>query len=125
VTRTRRLALLQWTGIFVAPAAWIAQHAIGQAAAQISCSTANLGWGISNDAWQIGLLVGAEVLIVASAAAAVALYRATSDSDYHSPPPVGRMQLFAIAAIVTNVLLFVIVMLDGIASVVDVACRQS
>src|SRR5581483_8588425 len=116
---------LQWTGIFVAPAAWIAQHAIGQAAAQISCSAANLSWGISNDSWQIGLLVGAELLILASVAAAIAVYRGTSDADYHSPPPVGRLQLFAIAAMVTNVLLFVIVMLDGIASVVDAACRQS
>ncbi len=121
----RTLAWLQWLGLLVAPAAWFAQHAVGQAAAQISCSAANTSWHISNDAWQIGMLVGAIVLIVGSTAAAVVLFFATRPREYEDPPPVGRLQLFAIAAMTTNVLLLVIVLLDGIASVVDKACVQS
>lgn len=125
MSRMRTLTVLQWVGVFVAPAAWWAQHVVGQAAAQISCSVANSRWHVSNDAWQIGLLVGSGLLIVASGAAAVLVYLGTRESDYESPPPSGRMQLFSIASMVTNFLLLIIVLLDGIASVVDVNCRQS
>jgi hypothetical protein len=117
--------VLQWLGVFVAPLAWIGQHAVGQAAAQVSCSAANTSWSISNDAWQIGLLVGAGLLILASEAAAIAVYRGTKEASYQSPPPSGRFQLFSIAAMATNLILLVIVLLDGIASVVDIACSQS
>jgi hypothetical protein len=125
MSRMRKLALLQWVGIFVAPFAWVGQHLIGQAVAQISCSVANGPWGVSNDAWQVGLMVGAGLLILASEAAAVVVYRGTRESDYQSPPPLGRLQLFSIAAMSTNLLFLVIVLLDGIASIVDVSCRQS
>ncbi|MEN3340671.1 MAG: hypothetical protein V7644_75 [Actinomycetota bacterium] len=125
MSRIQKLAVLQWVGIFVAPLAWVGQHMVGQAIAQVSCSVANARWGVSNDAWQIGLLVGACLLILASEGAAIAVYRGTREGDYQSPPPVGRLQLFAVAAMTTNFLLFVIVLLDGIAGVVDPACRQS
>jgi hypothetical protein len=125
MTRLQRLAILQWAGLFVAPAAWLGQHLIGQAVAQLRCSVANTQWNVSNTAWQIVLLVVSATLILASIGAAVAVFRATSDADYTSAPPVGRMQMFAIAAMTTNLLLLVIVLLDGIASVVDITCRQS
>lgn len=121
----RRLSLLQWVGIFVAPAAWLGQHLVGQAAAQASCSVANVRWNISNDAWQIGLLAGAAALIIASGVAAIAVYRATRTRSYEDPPPVGRLQLISIAAMTTNLLLLVIVLLDGIASATDTPCVQS
>ena len=117
--------MLQWLGLFVAPAAWIGQHALGQAAAQVSCSAANTTWGLSNDAWQIGLLVGAGLLILGSGAAALVVYLGTRESSYQDPPPPGRMQLISIGAMTTNLLLLVIVLLDGVASIVDIACRQS
>jgi hypothetical protein len=125
MSRMRKLALLQWVGIFVAPFAWVGQHLVGQAVGQISCSVANGRWGVSNDAWQIGLMVAAGLLIIGSEAAAVVVYRGTRESDYQSPPPLGRLQLFAIAAMATNFILLVIVLLDGIASIVDPSCRQS
>lgn len=125
MSRARTLGLLQWVGVLVAPLAWWGQHVIGQAAAQASCSVANARWHLSNDAWQIGLLAGSVLLILASGAAAVAVYLGTRESSYQSPPPPGRMQLFAIGAMVTDFLMLVIVLLDGIATVVDVPCRQS
>jgi hypothetical protein len=121
----RRVNVMQWVGLFVAPLAWWGQHLIGQAIAQAQCSVANSTWHVSNRAWQIGLLVGAGLLILASEAAAVAAYRDTKDEDYESPPPAGRVQLIAIAAMTTNLIFLVIVLLDGIASILDIQCRQS
>jgi hypothetical protein len=119
------MKLLPWVGLFVAPAAWFGQHAVGQAIAQASCSAANVSWGVSNRTWQIVLLVVASVLILAAEAAAVAAFRETQSSSYEDAPPVGRVQLVAVAAMTTNLIYLVIVLLDGIASIVDISCRQS
>jgi len=124
VTRGRTVQLFQFVGFFVAPAAWFGQHLIGQAISQAGCSAANSSWGVSNRSWQIVLLAIACTLILLSEAAAVAAFRSTSES-YQSPPPEGRIRLIAIAAMTTNLIYLVIVLLDGIASIVDIACRQS
>jgi len=117
---------LQWLGLLVAPWAWFGQHVIGQAIAQAACSAANASWGVSNRAWQIVLLAVAGALILVSEAAAVAAFRATRTSDhYESPPPLGRAQLISIAAMTTNALYLVIVLLDGVASIADAQCRGS
>ena len=121
----RRASVLASLGLFVAPFAWLGQHLVGQAASTASCSPANGTWGMSNTAWQIGLLVGAGVLILLAEAAAVAAYRSTRSGDYESAPPLGRIQLVSVASMCTNLLFLVIVLLDGIASIVDIACRQS
>ncbi len=123
---TRVAGKLQWLGLLVAPWAWFGQHVIGQAVAQAACSAANVSWGVSNRTWQIALLAAAGALILVSEAAAVAAYRATRTADaYESPPPLGRAQLIAIAAMTTNLLYLVIVLLDGVASIVDAQCRGS
>lgn len=131
MTRGRAVQLFQFVGFFVAPAAWFGQHLIGQAISQAGCSAANGSWGVSNGswgvsirAWQIVLLAMACTLILLSEAAAVAAFRSTSES-YQSPPPEGRIRLIAIAAMTTNLIYLIIVLLDGIASIVDIACRQS
>ena len=120
---TRRVAVLQWLGLLVAPWAWFMQHLIGQAVSQASCTAANTSWGISNDAWQIGLLIGAGLLILLSEGAAVVAFRSTRRDSYEDAPPLGRVQLIAIAAMATNLIYLVIVLLDGIASMVGSGCR--
>ncbi|HEY2543159.1 MAG TPA: hypothetical protein VGH92_08905 [Gaiellaceae bacterium] len=124
MSRARALSLFQWVGFFVAPAAWFAQHVIGQAIAQASCSAANTSWGVSDRSWQVALLAAAGTLILLSEAAAVAAFRST-DASYESPPPQGRVKLIAIAAMTTNLIYLVIVLLDGVVSIVDAGCRQS
>jgi hypothetical protein len=125
MTSLRRVAVLQWLGLFVAPAAWFGQHLIGQAVSQASCARVNTAWGISNVTWQIVLIVVAGSLILLSEAAAVAAFLGTREASYEEPPPIGRMQLVAIAAMATNLLYLVIVLLDGVASVVHAGCVQS
>ncbi|MGH2972321.1 MAG: hypothetical protein ACRDLE_09425 [Gaiellaceae bacterium] len=125
MTRGRALLVFQWVGFFVAPAAWFGQHVVGQAIAQASCTVAGASWGVSNRTWQIALLGGAATLILLSEAAAIAAFRSTRGSSYESAPPEGRVQLVAIAAMTTNLIYLVIVLLDGIVSIVETACRQS
>ena len=121
----RRASVLQWIGLFVAPLAWIAQHLIGQGISQVTCSAANTTWGVSNTEWQIALIVIAGSLILLSEGAAVAAFLGTRRGDYESPPPLGRIQLMSVASMCTNLIFLVIVVLDGTASLVDIACRQS
>ena len=125
MSRLQKLAVLQWVGVLVAPFAWFGEFLVAQAIGQVSCSTANVRWDVSNDAWQITLMVGAGLLILVSEAAAVAVYRGTRESSYLSPPPVGRLRLIAVAAMATNLISLAIVLLGGIASVVDVGCTGS
>jgi heme/copper-type cytochrome/quinol oxidase subunit 2 len=120
-----RASTLQWIGLFVGPFAWLGQHLIGQAASQASCSAANTAWGMSNTVWQITLLVSAGLLILGSEAAAVVAFMRTREGNHESPPPLGRIQLISVASMCTNLLFLVIVVLDGTASLVDIACRQS
>jgi hypothetical protein len=123
--RIRRLSRLSWFGFFVAAFAWVAQHGIGQGVADARCSAGGSHWGISNVAYQTGLMIGAGLLILAAEAAAIAVFRATSDASYESPPPVGRIRHVAIASMTANLIFLVIVLLDGIASIVDATCRNS
>jgi hypothetical protein len=125
VTRLRKLSLLQWFGLFAAPWIWVAQHGIGQGAAQVSCTAPGQHWGVSNDAYQIVLMIVGGLVILASEAAAFVVFRGTSDASYESPPPVGRIRMIAVATMTTNLIFLVIILLDGIASVVDIACRNS
>ena len=118
------IRVLQWVGFFVAPLAWLGQHLIGQAISQARCSTVDAFWGVSNQAWQVALLATACALILLSEAAAIAAFRSTSAS-YEDPPPDGRIRLVAIAAMTTNLIYLVIVLLDGIVSIAEIGCRQS
>jgi hypothetical protein len=121
----RLLGVLQWFGLLGAAGAWWAQHLAGYGVTYARCSVAGIRWGMTYDAWQIGLMVGGCVVIVAAEAAAAIVFRETRDVDEMAGPPLGRLHFFATAALVANVLFLGIVVLDGLASVVDTVCRQS
>jgi hypothetical protein len=125
MSRLRKLSLLSWLGLFGAPWIWVAQHGIGPGAAEASCSVAGRHWGVSNDAYQIVLLVVAGVIILISEAAALLVLRATADASYHDAPPVGRIRMVAIATASTNLIFLVIIVLDAIASLVNTPCLNS
>ncbi|MFN2627107.1 MAG: hypothetical protein ABR569_00545 [Gaiellaceae bacterium] len=121
----RLLGLLQWFGLLGAAGAWAAQHLVGYGVTDASCSVAGIHWGVAQDAWQIGLMVGACIVIVAAEGAAAIVFRETRDVEETAGPPLGRLHFFATAALVANLLFLGIVVMDGLASVLDVACRQS
>lgn len=121
----RRLAALQWFGLLAGAFAWTVQHALGFGLTQAACAVGGRHWGIAHDFWQ-GLLMGVTVvLILVSLGASLLVLRRSAGASYEDGPPEGRIRFFAIAAVPVNVLMLMIVLLDGIASIADQACRQA
>ena len=130
----RRLSIVQWLGVMVAPLAWTGQHVVGYGVGQARCEV-GVAWNIGFDTWQLAILAAAGVLILISEAAAVTVFVATREVNYGDGPPddgrlagvvpASRLHFFATAAMVANVLFLAIVLLDGLASVFDSLCVQS
>jgi hypothetical protein len=120
----RRLEILQWFGLLAGALVWTAQHVVGYGITEAECGAGGLHWGISNDVWEGTLMGAALVCVLAAELASLAVIRATRSSSYESPPPPGRIRFFAIAAAAANLIFLVVILLDGVASLVNVACRQ-
>jgi hypothetical protein len=120
----RRLEILQWFGLLAGALVWTGQHVVGYGITEAECSRGGMHWGISNDVWQAALLGAAALLVVAAEAAAVAVVVRTRETSYESPPAPGRIRFFAIAAVAANLIFLTIMLLDGLAAIFDVACRQ-
>lgn len=130
----RRLGILQWAGLLVGAATWTGQHVTGIGITQAECNVAGATFGISNPVWQ-GTLMGisAAVIVLALACAAVVFVQTRGKEFGTGPTPPdekddvkpGRLHFFAAAALITNVLVLTIVLLDGSANLVNIACRQS
>jgi hypothetical protein len=123
--RNRLLEALQWFGILGAALAWSSQHVLGYGVTEAACGAGGTSWGIANDTWQIAIGACAGTVILGAEAAAVIVFRRTRGADHEGDPPLGRMQFFATAAIVANVLFLCIVALDTVASIYGYGCRQS
>jgi hypothetical protein len=131
----RRLGIVQWIGVVVAPLAWTGQHVVGYGVGQARCSVAGVRWGIGFDTWQLAILAAAGLLVVISEAAAVTVFLATRETNYGDGPPgegrwggavpYSRLHFFATAAMVANVLFLAVIFLDGLGSVFDSLCAQS
>lgn len=132
---TRALSVLQWVGFLGGALVWMAQHVVGYGAAEASCSVAAAGWGIRIGVWEAALLGCAAALVLGAEAAAIAVFRRTRAGEFGDGPldrpdgpdeaRLGRLHFFSAAALVTNALFLVIMLLDGSASIVDAVCRQS
>jgi hypothetical protein len=131
----RRLGIVQWIGVVVAPLAWTGQHVVGYGVGQARCSVAGMGWGVGFDTWQLAILGAAGLLVAISEAAAVTVFLATRETNYGDGPPgegrwggavpYSRLHFFATAAMVANVLFLAVIFLDGLGSVFSSLCVQS
>lgn len=130
----RRLSVVQWIGVMVAPLAWTGQHVVGYGVGEARCQV-GAAWNIGFDTWQLAILAAAVLLILISEAAAVTVFVATREVNYGDGPPtdgrwagvvpVSRLHFFATAAMVANVLFLTVVLLDGLDSVFSSLCAQS
>jgi hypothetical protein len=120
----RRLGILQWVGLLAGALIWAGQHVVGYGITEAECSAGGMRWGIGNDVWQAALMGASALAIVAAEAAAIAVVLRTRATSYESEPPPSRIRFFAIAAAAANVMFLMIVLLDGFASIFNVACRQ-
>jgi hypothetical protein len=133
---TRKLSVVQWIGVVVAPLAWTGQHVVGYGVGEARCSVAGMRWGIGYDTWQVAILVAAGLLVVVSEAAAVTVFLATRETNYGDGPPgegrwggavpYTRLHFFATAAMVANVLFLTMILLDSLSTVLwSTLCAQS
>ena len=130
----RRLSIVQWIGVVVAPVAWTAQHVVGYGVGQARCGV-GAAWGIGFDTWQLAIGGAAVLLILVSEAAAVLVFLATRETNYGDGPPgegrwggrtpYARLHFFATTALVANVLFLVMVLMDGLLSTFAPLCAQS
>jgi hypothetical protein len=121
----RRLELLQWFALFGGPLAWTIEHVVGYGISKAGCNVAGAQWGLDPNVLQTVLAVLVGVVVIAAWLAAAVVFRETGAVDPDAPGPLGRIHFFAEAALLGNVLFFVIVVLDGVGSVHDLPCRQS
>jgi len=121
----RRLSVLQWFGFLAGGVTWFAAFLAGTGVSIAACNPASARWGIPHDMVELGLLVLAAAIVCAAEAAAVTVFRATRSVGEDDPPPHGRVHFFAIGAMLGNLVFFVIILLTGIATIVDRACQQA
>jgi hypothetical protein len=121
----RRLATLQWVGLFAGWAIWVCAHVLGWGITVAECGPSGSHFGIQNTVWEATTLSTAALLIAFAEAAALAVVFGTRDVSFSDGPPQGRIRFLAIAAAVANVLFFTMCVLDLVGTVSHVACRQS
>jgi hypothetical protein len=118
------LSVPLWYAVLGAPAAWAGQFAISYWVTEAKCSVAGERWGISVDAWVIGLTVVAVAVAVGAGLVALSLFRATQDEDFEAGPPGGRTRFFGAIGMAVTPLFLAIIVLNGVGAVVQ-GCGQS
>jgi hypothetical protein len=121
----RRLSRLQWVGFLVGGPVWFAEFLAGIGSSQAVCNPASGRWGIPHDAVQLGLMVFAAVCVLVALAASAIVFRETYEIEEQDPPPQGRIHFFAAASLGGNVIFLMIILLTGIATIVDRTCHQA
>jgi uncharacterized membrane protein YidH (DUF202 family) len=110
---SRRLEILMWLGVFGAPVAWAASHAVGWAVSEASCEPVDRLWGISFHTWVAVLGAVAAVLAIVGIVSAALTYRAIKGVDKDADPPAGRLWLMSVAGLVVSPLLLVLILLTA------------
>ena len=133
--RVERLAVLQWVGLLLGASTWTVAHLVGIGVTEAECNAAGAElWHLSNPSWQAPIMAVSAVLIAAAEVCAVMAFAGTRGLDFGDGPPEPsekperrrtRIHFFSAAAMVANAIFLIIVLLDGAASLADIACRQS
>ena len=122
----RRLALLQWLGLFLGAGTWALGFIAGYGFTQAECGAGGARWGIGNDLWQAMVMSVTALCVLAAEAAAVTVVRYTRGVSYDADdPPLARIRFFALAAMLANAVFLMIVLLAGVAALTNVVCRQA
>jgi hypothetical protein len=121
----RRLSQLQWYGLLAGALTWFAEFLAGAGESQAVCNPASGRWGLPHDAIELGLMIFGAVVVGAAGVASAVVFRATYEVEEQDPPPHGRLHFFSAAACAANLIFLVIILLTGIATIVDRTCHQA
>jgi hypothetical protein len=116
---------LLWFAVAGAPAAWLFQFGVSYWLAEARCSVSGRDAGYSIDPWVIAaggvaLAVGALALTVA-----IGIWRATSDADHDTQPPLGRVHFLATIGIAIAPLFLAIIAMNAVGVGILESCNQS
>jgi hypothetical protein len=120
MTAARREAL-QWFALFAGPAAWAVHLVAGFEVTDAAC-TAGLG-PFGRGPALTALTVAAALVAALGEVAAIAVFRSLQTVSGDAPGPGGRQRFLAFGAMVANVLLFVAIVLAGVATAANSGCR--
>jgi hypothetical protein len=129
----RRLAILQWVGLLAGALVWTTAHLAGIGINQAACNAGSANWTIEHDVWQGTLAAVAIAFVIGAEACAILAFLGTRGAEFGDGPPEEgwagarkptRIHFFSVASIVANAIFLMIILLDGVANIVDVACRQ-
>ena len=124
MTRSR-LELLQWFGLIGGALAWTVEHVVGYGLGDAACNVAGRQWGLPATTAQIVLACATGAVVLTAESAALVVFRATQQAERDAPGPAGRLRFFAEAALLGNVLFFVMIVFDVVSTVYHLPCRQS
>ena len=116
---------LIWFAVAGPPVGWGLQFGIGYWISQAHCSQATGGWTAAGQAWSIALTVVAAAVAVAAGLVAVALFRATRDSEHDEGPPGGRTHFLSIVGMAITPLFTFIILMNGVGVGVLSPCHPS
>lgn len=116
---------LQWIGLFAAPLAWTVQLVLGYGFTVGACGTIGSRWSVSITTWELTVTAATAIVALGGQLAALLAWRATRDAGDTDPPPAGRIQFFARAALLANTIFLIAILLGGIAAAHDAGCRQA
>ncbi len=114
---------LQWFALGAAPLAWAAQLVVGFGLTVGKCGPAHLG--VDRTGWELGAMLAAATVAVLAEVTAGLLFAATREDSFEGAPPAGRRRFFILAAAAGNVLFLGAILLSGLGSLADGACRQA
>jgi hypothetical protein len=120
-----RLSKIQWYGFLAGGLVWAAEFLAGAGASQARCNPGSGRWGLPHDAIELGLMLFGVLVVGSAGLASLYVFRATRDVEEEDGPPAGRVHFFATASLVGNLLFLLIILLTGIATIVDRTCHQA
>jgi amino acid transporter len=126
---------LVWFAVAGGAVAFAIQFVTGIAFGWAQCEQGGAErWHLPVHAWQAGVAAGAFVVALGSLATSVWLFRRTykvgdvfgeERRGDGAPPPVGRIQFLAQVGLVVNLLILVLIALDGIGAPLHQLCQQA
>jgi hypothetical protein len=130
----RKLGFLQWVGLLVGGVAWTTQHLMGIGTTQAACNVAgHTAWSLSTVTWQAVIAGIALAFVITAEICSVIVFMRTREAEFGSGPPKEgwkgervptRLHFFSAASMAANAIFMMIIVLDFVANVFNVACRQ-
>jgi len=112
---------LVWFGVGGGALAWAVQLVLGAEVEETHCTPVGRRWGIDTLTWEIALTAGCGVVALASAAAALLVYR---EARRHRGDRRGRIAFLAPGGILASGVFLALILLGGIGASVLETCVQ-